>query len=130
MGTTRWTMVALGFMTLISFAGLVAVFVRIDPAYADTGTFVLFYLSLFASVSGIATWVLMASRARLPKVKRPLRYFFHDAFRQGLLLGMIVSLSLFLQARRGLSLLWILLIVALAFAIEAYATRQLSRNTT
>ena len=124
MKASQWTMVAFAFLTVVSVVAFVMIMVLLDPAHADGGSFAVLYLSVFTAVSGIGAWTLMAMRARLPKVKRPMHYFFSDAFRQGMLVGMIVSLNLFLQARRSLTLLWVLLIVTLAFAIEMYATRS------
>ncbi len=117
-------MIALGFMTLVSTVALAAILVRLDPMHVDSGTRAVLYLSVFTAMSGMASWILMATRALLPKTKRPLRYFFRDAFRQGLLVGGIVTASLILQAGRNLNIVWILVVVAVAFTIEAYMTRS------
>ena len=121
----RFGLAALGFATFIAVSSFLAMLFRVDPAYADGGTISVFYVSVFVMVSSMIAWAFMIVRARLRRIRRPLYFFFTDAVRQGALVGLIVTISLILQANRNLSFVWILLIVAAAFIIEAFATRQM-----
>lgn len=116
-------MILLGAITVLSVVAFFAILLRVDPAYADGMSFALFYGSVFAASSGITAWALMVLRAKVRKVKRPLRIFSPDAIRQALLVGGILTASLLLQSGRHLSFVWVLLIVALAFGCEAWMTR-------
>ena len=128
MGTSRWMIIAYGFMTVVSVMAFTTMLFGADPTYADRGTLAVFYVSVFIATAGIAAWAFMFVRARLSKTKRPLKLFFRDATRQGALVGGILTISLLLQAGRHLNFLWVFFIVALAFGVEAYVTRQVPRT--
>lgn len=112
---------ALGFMTVVTTAAVVAMLLMVDPDFADSWTFTIFYLSLFAALTGLVTWLFLLLQGRFGRVKRPLGYFFTEAVRQGALIAGLATASLFLQARGRLTVFSAVLLVVFVFLLEAWA---------
>ena len=120
---SRFALWALAFMTVTSLGAIVSLLLFVDPSSADTGTLSVFYLTVFVSVTGIVTWAFLLFHRYRSRARRPLIYFFADAVRQGGLVGGLLTTSLFLQAQDRLTLLTVIVIVAVAFILEAFMTR-------
>ena len=124
MGTPRYALVALAFLTAVSVFAVGAMILTVDPDYATGRTMASFYVSMFGAIAGVAAWTFMLLRAKAGRTKRPVRLYFGGALRQGMLIAGIVIASLLLQASRNLSFIWVLLLAIAAVGIEAWATRQ------
>lgn len=106
------------FATLLCAGSWLEVIFFVNPEKADLASFCLFYCSLFLFLWGVASIIGFITR-----------YFLHPhdfaynqaktAFRQGLLLSLLLTLSLFLQGLKLLvwwnSLLLIVLLTSIEF---------------
>lgn len=121
---SRFALTALGLMTAMSCSALLAMLWFVDPAFADTWTIGVFYLSAFVALAGIFAWIFLFLRGNIGRARRPLVYFFPDALRQGALVAVLLTASLFLQGRGWLNLATTAALVASAFFAELTFTRK------
>jgi hypothetical protein len=89
-------------ITLLSFGGWLTILMNIDPAKADTFTFVVFYLSIFCFIMGISSFIGFGVRILLSN-REVIYSHIIPSVRQGFLLGLTVAGLLFLQSLRVLS---------------------------
>ncbi|MBI4134081.1 MAG: hypothetical protein HY475_01515 [Candidatus Terrybacteria bacterium] len=121
---SRFALAALGCMTLMASSALLAMLWFVDPAFADTWTLGVFYLSTFVALAGVFAWIFLFLRGNIGRARRPLIYFFPDALRQGALVAALVAASLLLQRTGWLNLGTMAALVTAAFFTEVTFTRK------
>lgn len=105
--------------TLISFAALCAVIFLTDPVDIGMIAFVLFYMTFFLTASGIGVLMLTWIWRRMAKEMLTLGEM-GMAIRQGILLGILLTIVIGLQQTKIL-LWWVtLIVIAGIFLIELY----------
>lgn len=104
--------------TLVSLLSLGAIVYYVNPITASAPNIAFFYLSSFLSTAGIGTLLGLGIRSRVGS-----NLFFSNlsiAFRQAFLLGLLVVISLGLQAE-GLLYWWVEISLLLFFVfVEAF----------
>lgn len=104
--------------TLFAIASFVLLLLRVNPETASNTVFVVFYGSLFLGLTGVLALLGAALRIGvLHKHAEPTRQVL-IATRQGGLLGLLISLALWLQSRDMLAWWSLLLMVFLVTLLE------------
>ena len=94
----KQNIILIGFSTLLAAFSLTAILFFTDPQTAGTVTFLFLYLSLFLTALGVCILVGILIR----QLFFPGLYIgqMSESFRQGILIALLVTLSLFLQSQR------------------------------
>ncbi len=116
--TTKKYLIPLSFGSIIALTGFVFVLVYVDPYQTNLLGHIFFYLTLFLAVLGIFTFTSLAFRQRFfPGIYAEL---FRISLRQGVLIGMLVTGLVLLEAQNFLYW-WVALTLALfLIAIESF----------
>ena len=104
---------------LVSLTSLYLVVNRIDPFSDETLGLVLFFLSLFFSVSSVLSLIGYALRMTFYRDELFLNHF-NVSLRQGIILGICIVALMGLQVLRTLTWWNGLLIVIISFFVEIY----------
>ncbi len=117
------------FATLLAGACLTAILIYFDPTVSGSLVFVLFYLSLLITSTGIFTLIGLFIRRISQKRKFPLLPSrairqLEVSFRQGLLLAIILLAVLILQSQRILAWWHLIILVGLVGLAEWWLARR------
>lgn len=117
------------FATLLAGACLAAILIYFDPIVSGSLIFVLFYLSLLITSTGIFTLIGLFIRRISQKRKFPLLPSrairqLEVSFRQGLLLAIILLAVLILQSQRVLAWWHLIILVGLVGLAEWWLTKR------
>jgi len=117
------------FATLLAGACLTAILIYFDPTVSGSLVFVLFYLSLLITSTGIFTLIGLFIRRISQKRKFPLLPSrairqLEISFRQGLLLTIILLTVLILQSQRILVWWHLIILVGLVGLAEWWLARR------
>jgi len=117
------------FATLLAGACLTAILIYFDPTVSGSLVFVLFYLSLLITSTGIFTLIGLFIRRISQKRKFPLLPSrairqLEVSFRQGLLLAIILLAVLILQSQRILAWWHLIILVGLVGLAEWWLSRR------
>jgi len=117
------------FATLLAGACLTAILIYFDPIVSGSLIFVLFYLSLLITSTGIFTLIGLFIRRISQKRKFPLLPSrairqLEVSFRQGLLLAIILLAVLILQSQRILAWWHLIILVGLVGLAEWWLSRR------
>ncbi|NQV00583.1 MAG: hypothetical protein HQ537_00440 [Parcubacteria group bacterium] len=117
--------------TLLASACLVAILIYFNPNSSDLLIFILFYLSLFISSTGVFTlsgliirWFSQRKTLRLRSSINKIINQLEISFRQGLLLSVILIAVLILQSQRALTWWYLIILVGLVGLIEYWLGRR------
>ena len=115
--------------TLLAGACLAAILIYFDPIVSGSLIFVLFYLSLLITSTGIFTLIGLFIRRISQKRKFPLLPSrairqLEVSFRQGLLLAIILLAVLILQSQRILAWWHLIILVGLVGLAEWWLSRR------
>jgi len=117
------------FATLLAGVCLVAILIYFDPTVSGSLVFVLFYLSLLITSTGIFTSISLfirriSQKRRFPLLpSRAIRQL-EVSFRQGLLLAVILVAALILQSQRILAWWHLIILVGLVGLAEWWLARR------
>jgi len=120
---TKWFILTIGILTLISLAVLLFILFNIDPYNADILQFIIFYLSFFILSAGLFILAGFYTR-RLFNKKKIAKRLIRTALRQGILIAIIFTGFLFLQSFRILAWWSGGVLVALAIIFEVYLSKK------
>lgn len=115
--------------TLLAGACLAAILVYFDPSVSGSLVFILFYLSLLITSTGIFTLIglfirRISQKRRFPLLaSRAIRQL-EVSFRQGLLLAVILVAALILQSQRILAWWHLIILVGLVGLAEWWLARR------
>ncbi|MBL7155494.1 MAG: hypothetical protein ISS88_03295 [Candidatus Portnoybacteria bacterium] len=115
--------------TLLAGACLAAILVYFDPTVSGSLIFILFYLSLLITATGIFTLIglfirRISQKRRFPLLpSRAIRQL-EISFRQGLLLAVILVAALILQSQRILAWWHLIILVGLVGLAEWWLARR------
>ena len=115
--------------TLLAGACLAAILVYFDPTVSGSLIFILFYLSLLITSTGIFTLIglfirRISQKRRFPVLpSRAIRQL-EVSFRQGLLLAVILIAALILQSQRVLAWWHLIILVGLVGLAEWWLARR------
>ena len=115
--------------TLLAGACLAAILVYFDPTVSGSLVFVLFYLSLLITSTGIFTLIglfirRISQKRRFPLLpSRAIRQL-EVSFRQGLLLAVILLAALILQSQRILAWWHLIILVGLVGLAEWWLAKR------
>jgi len=117
------------FVVLLAGGCLAAILIYFNPNSSDLLIFVLFYLSLLISSSGLLALIGFFIRriSRTRKAPLPAKQAIRNlevSFRQGLLLSIILIVVLILQSQRALTWLYLLILVGVIGLIEWWLSRR------
>lgn len=101
------------FALLFSFASTMLIVFNYNPYEIGAQVFSIFYLSLFATIAGILTFIILFIKLRTPN-KAVTVDIFWPSLRQGMLFSLIISVLLLL---RGLKILDLWVGISLTVAI-------------
>ena len=117
--------------TLLASACLAAILIYFNPNSSDLLIFILFYLSLFISSTGVFTlsgliirWFSQRKTLRLRSSINKIINQLEISFRQGLLLSVILIAVLILQSQRALTWWYLIILVGLVGLIEYWLGRR------
>jgi hypothetical protein len=105
--------------TLLSFSALCAVIFLTDPIDIGNVAFIFFYVTFFLTVSGMSILILTSLWRRIAKDVATLGEI-GMAIRQGILLGLLLTVIVGMQQLRILVWWDALLVVCAFFLIELY----------
>jgi len=115
--------------TLLAGACLAAILIYFDPTISGPLVFILFYLSLLITSTGIFTLIglfirRISQKRRFPLLpSRAIRQL-EVSFRQGLLLAVILVAALILQSQRILAWWHLIILVGLVGLSEWWLSRR------
>ena len=114
---------------LLAGACLAAILIYFNPNDSGWEIFILFYFSLFISLTSLFSLIgwLIRRFSRKRKSPLPLSQAFHNleiSFRQGILLAIILSVVLILQSERILFWWYLIILVVLVGLIEWWLARR------
>ncbi|HBU27560.1 TPA: hypothetical protein DEB00_00395 [Candidatus Uhrbacteria bacterium] len=124
----RYTILFIGFGTLLAIGGLVAIVYSVSPADLVWWGMLVFYALVFLITLGTLTILGTVVRVRFLKADIPIRQLTRS-FRQGVFLGVLACVGLFLSHLQLLTT-WSLLLLVLALAfLELFFLTSRSRAT-
>lgn len=107
-------------ITVFSFATLLLTIVNYNPFSSEVSVFIVFYLALFLSLSGLITLILLLIKSRFLE-RDVMTNLFVPTLRQSSLLSLILSLLLALKGLKVLDL-WVSIPLIIAiFMVELYS---------
>ena len=115
--------------TLLAGACLAAILIYFDPSVSGSLVFILFYLCLLITSTGIFTFIglfirWISQKRRFPLLpSRAIRQL-EVSFRQGLLLAVILVAALILQSQRILAWWHLIILVGLVGLAEWWLARR------
>lgn len=115
--------------TLLAGACLAAILIYFDPTVSGSLVFILFYLSLLITSTGIFTLIglfirRISQKRRFPLLPSRATRQLEISFRQGLLLAVILVAALILQSQRILAWWHLIILVGLVGLAEWWLARR------
>ena len=101
-------------LTMFSFASLLLALFNYNPYKSEYSIFALFYLSLFATIAGLSTFVVVFLRSRVSSKIDPSSFW--QSLRISALISLVITLLLLLQGLKILDL-WVGVPLALAILL-------------
>lgn len=112
--------------TLVAWALWVFIVLSVDPVFASFFEVSIFYLALLVAITGTVSGVAVAVRVKT----RPQTILFRHvviSFRQALLLGVLIVISLMFLSR-GLLNIWSILILILILSLVEWYIQSLNQH--
>jgi len=114
-------------VTLFSLATLILTLFNYNPFKAETSVFVIFYLSLFVTLSGVIVFFILFIKSRVSTT--PIMNVFWPSIRQSMLISLATTLLLLLQGIKILDL-WVGVPLAIAILLlELFFCRSKFKKT-
>jgi len=114
-------------ITIFGIASTILTIYNYNPFEARGATLINFYVSLFVSLSGIITILLIGIRSRFNRMAIAMS-FFMPSIRQGILLSTASVVLLFLRGIRILDYLIAISVVIVIFLLELFFQTKKVRN--